>query len=61
VAKRNAIEVMRDLAVEDAAFARLVAPLFGEFTGSLARGEWQACVAALVRLRTAHPGVDLEG
>jgi hypothetical protein len=59
VAKRNAIEVMRDLAVEEESFARLIAPVLLEFSGSLATGEWQACVAALVRLRTAHPSVQL--
>ena len=60
-AKRNVIAVLRDMGLEDAAFARLVAPVLGEFTGSLAIGEWQACLAALVRLRSAHPGIELGG
>lgn len=60
-AKRNVVEVMRDLGVEDGAFARVIAPVLGEFTGSLATGEWQACLAALVRLRGAHPEVELGG
>jgi hypothetical protein len=33
----------------------------GEFTGSLAKGEWQSCLSSLVRLRAAHPGVELGG
>lgn len=55
VAKRNVIEVVRDMGVEDVVFARLAAPVLGEFTGSLARGEWQACLSALAFLRSAHP------
>jgi hypothetical protein len=50
-AKRNVIEIVRDLGVEDAAFAKLVSPVLEEFSGSLAKGEWQACLSALVRLR----------
>lgn len=60
-AKRHVIEVVRDLAVEDAAFAQLVAPVLSELTGSVAKGEWQACLAALMRLRKAHPGLAIEG
>jgi len=54
VAKRNLIEIVRDFAVEDASFAKLVAPVLGEFTGSVAKGEWQACLSALMTLRRAH-------
>jgi len=60
-AKRNVIAVLRDMGVEDADFARLVAPVLEEFTGSLALGEWQACLQALVQLRAAHPDVALGG
>lgn len=60
-AKRRVIELVRDLGLEDEHFARVVAPVLGEFTGSLAKGEWQSCLASLVRLRAAHPGVQLEG
>ncbi|WP_433934960.1 hypothetical protein AB3662_10035 [Sorangium cellulosum] len=60
-AKRRVIEIVRDLAVEDAAFAALVAPVIAEFTGSIAKGEWQACLAALLHLRRAHPGLEIEG
>jgi hypothetical protein len=60
-AKRRVIELVRDLGLEDESFARVVAPVLGEFTGSLAKGEWQSCLASLVRLRAAHPGVELGG
>ncbi len=58
-AKRRAIEAARALAVEDEAFARAVSPLFLEFSGSIARGEWQACLAALTTLKVAHPHLDV--
>ncbi|QSQ21292.1 hypothetical protein JY651_39905 [Pyxidicoccus parkwayensis] len=61
VAKRRVIELVRDLGLEDEAFARVVAPVLGEFTGSLAKGEWQSCLASLVQLRAAHPAVQLGG
>jgi hypothetical protein len=60
VAKQRVIEVVRDLAIEDAAFAELSAPVIAEFTGSMAKGEWQACLSALMRLRKAHPGLSLD-
>lgn len=56
VAKKNAIEVVRDLALEDVAFAKLVAPVLSEFTGSIAKGEWQACLTALVQITNKHAG-----
>ena len=59
-AKRHVIEIVRDLGAEDQDFARLVAPVLGEFTGSLARGEWQACLSALMYLQRAHPGLGPE-
>ncbi len=58
-AKRRAIEAARALAVEDEGFARAVSPLFLEFAGSIARGEWQACLAALTSLKVAHPHLDV--
>ncbi|NMO15315.1 hypothetical protein HPC49_20425 [Pyxidicoccus fallax] len=61
VAKRRVIELVRDLGLEDEAFARVVAPVLGEFTGSLAKGEWQSCLASLVQLRAAHPEAQLGG
>ena len=36
VAKKNAIEVVRDLAIEDIEFAKLVIPVLTEFTGTIA-------------------------
>ncbi|MFO0559870.1 MAG: hypothetical protein U0269_17760 [Polyangiales bacterium] len=59
VAKRNVIEVVKDLGIEDEAFAKLIAPVLQEFTGSLAKGEWQACLSALAQLRSAHPTIGL--
>lgn len=58
-AKRRAIEAARALAVEDEGFARAVSPLFLEFSGSIARGEWQACLAALTTVKLAHPHLDV--
>jgi hypothetical protein len=55
VAKRQLVEVVRDVALADASFAALVRPVLAEMTGSLARGEWQACLAALAAIDRAHP------
>ena len=60
VAKLHVIEIVRDFGMTDAAFAALVAPVLGEFTGSMAKGEWSACLAALVAFRSAH-GLAIEG
>jgi hypothetical protein len=54
VAKARVIEIVRDLAVEDVAFANAVRPLLEEMTGSLAQGEWQACLQALCAIDAAH-------
>jgi hypothetical protein len=59
VAKRRLIEVLRDLAVADVAFARLVKPVLEELASSVAKGEWQSSVAALAWIARAHP--DLSG
>ncbi|MCU0654458.1 MAG: hypothetical protein MUF64_03950 [Polyangiaceae bacterium] len=59
VIKKNIVELVRDLGAEDAAFAALVAPVLQEFSGSLARGEWQSCLAALTHLHRAHPGLAI--
>lgn len=58
-AKRRAIEAARELAVQDEGFARAVSPLFLEFSGSIARGEWQTCLAALATVKVAHPHLDV--
>jgi hypothetical protein len=54
-AKRHLIDVVRDMAVEDAGFAAVIVPVLEEMMHSRAKGEWQACVAALARIRRAHP------
>jgi len=54
VAKRNLVELVRDLGVSDAGFAKLVLPVLAEFTGSVAKGEWQACLSAMMTLRRVH-------
>lgn len=59
ISKRRAVEAARDLAVEDEAFARTLAPLLLEFAGSIALGEWQVCLSALLTIQRAHPGLDL--
>jgi hypothetical protein len=57
-AKLASVEVLRDLALEDAAFARGVLPLLQEFLRSRGESERAACLVALTRIRKAHP--DLE-
>lgn len=57
IVKRNVVEIVRDLGLADAAFARLVVPILSEMVGSAAKGEQQACLATLAHLDRAHPGV----
>jgi hypothetical protein len=59
--KRHMIELIRELALRDVAFAFLAAPVFEEFTASLSTGEWQACLAALMTIRRAHPTLVAPG
>ncbi len=54
IAKRRLIETLRDVALADVELARAVAPVLGELTHSVAKGEWQASVQALVALRARH-------
>lgn len=61
VAKRRLIEALRDLAVADVAFAAVMTPVIAEIAASVARGEWQAAVAALAAIRAAHPGLGTLG
>ncbi|MFO0758413.1 MAG: HEAT repeat domain-containing protein [Byssovorax sp.] len=56
-AKLGLIEVIRDLAVEDAAFAAIVRPLFAELSGSIGPSERAACLVALTRIDRAHPSL----
>jgi hypothetical protein len=58
VAKRRLIGVVRDMAEDEREFAQIVIPVLEEFMHSQAKGEWQSCVAALARIRSAHPGLD---
>jgi hypothetical protein len=54
-AKLELVEVMRDLALEDAAFAAGVLPLLEEFMRSRGLSERAACLVAVTRIRHAHP------
>lgn len=56
-AKLALIETMRDLALEDADFARGVLPLMEEFMVSRGLSERDACLVAVTRLRHVHPGL----
>lgn len=58
-AKRRLIGVLRDVAVEDAGFAGVVLPVLDAFRHSAARGERDACLAALAALRRAHPALHV--
>jgi len=55
IAKRRLIEAVRELGEAEAEFARVLAPVLQEMSASVAKGEWQACVAALASMRIAHP------
>lgn len=57
-AKRALIEVCRDLAIEERAFAERLVPLLREFLDSRGQSERAACLVAVTRIRRAHP--DLE-
>ena len=61
VAKRRLLEALRDLAVADVGFAAVMTPVIAEIAASVARGEWQAAVAALAAIRQAHPGLGTLG
>ena len=55
MAKHRLIGVVRDMALEQVDFAAVVIPVLEAFSASQAKGEWQGCVAALARIRAAHP------
>jgi hypothetical protein len=57
-AKLALIDVIRDLAVRDAAFAKVVTPLFEEFMASRGASEQKACLVALTRIKKAHPAMQ---
>ena len=54
-AKREAVVVMRDLALDDALFAAGVLPLLNEFLISVGKSERAACLVAVTRIRDRHP------
>jgi hypothetical protein len=54
-AKLDAVETMRDLALEDREFAAGVLPLLDEFLRSRGKSEQAACLVAVTRIRHAHP------
>lgn len=58
--KRRLIEVVRELAIEDREFATIAVSVLDEFMHSQARGEWQSCVAAIARIRSAHPDISTQ-
>ncbi len=60
VAKRRLIEAMRDVGLDEVDLARAMRPVLAEMSESIAKGEWQASVAALTAWR-AHHGAALEG
>jgi hypothetical protein len=58
-AKLSLVEVMRDLAVEDATFAGGVLPVLTEFMASRGPSERDACLVAVTRIRARHVGTGL--
>jgi hypothetical protein len=56
-AKLELVEVMRDLALEDAEFAGGIMPLLEEFMISRGQSEKAACLVAVTRIRHRHPSV----
>jgi hypothetical protein len=50
-AKLHLVEVMRDLALEEAEFARVVLPVLEEFMDSRGQSEQAACLVAVTRIR----------
>ncbi len=59
-AKLALIETIRDLAMEDVAFARGVLPLVEEFMVSRGLSERAACLVTVTRIRHTHPELHLD-
>jgi hypothetical protein len=59
-AKLELVEVMRDLALEDAAFAGGVLPLLEEFMTSRGESERAACLVAVTRIRHRHTALQVQ-
>jgi hypothetical protein len=53
-AKLYLVETLRDLAIEEAEFAKVVLPLLEEFMGSFGQSEFAACLVAVTRIRRAQ-------
>jgi len=58
-AKLSLIEVMRDLALEDADFAEILVPLLRGFMPTRGKSELGACLVALTRLDATYPDFDI--
>lgn len=58
-AKLDALEVMRDLAIEEEAFAGGILPLLDEFVHSRGKSERAACLVAITRIRHRYPQFSL--
>ncbi len=54
-AKLDLVEVMRDLALEEGDFARVVLPVLEEFMDSRGQSEQAACLVAVTRIRHKYP------
>ena len=54
LAKLKLIDTLRDLAIEDIAFARHVLPLLREFKQSRGKSEQAACLVAVTRIEHHH-------
>lgn len=54
VGKRRLIEAIRDVGLEELGLARALRPVLEEMAESIAKGEWQASVAALTSWRAHH-------
>ncbi|WP_315852025.1 BRCT domain-containing protein [Tautonia rosea] len=61
LAKLAIVETVRDLAIEDEAFARAALPPLIEFMASIGKSEHAACLIAVTRIRHAHPGLAVVG
>jgi hypothetical protein len=57
--KVTLIKVLRDIALEDQGFAKVISPLFTELLQSRGQSEQHACLTAIVQLRTAYPELQL--
>src|SRR5207244_10910831 len=53
-AKLHLVEVMRDLALEDVNFARVILPVFEEFMTTRGQSEFAATLVAVTRIKHAH-------